>query len=85
MKFQFSLFVDYCCFSQKNTFIYRVRVKRGNGIAETEKRKRYCGKEGKRRKSGKKGKRRKSGKKSKRRKSGNRAVARGFELGGCKG
>ena len=45
----------------------QVRVKRGNGTAETEKRKRNCGK-GKRRKSGKKGKRRKSRKRGKRRK-----------------
>ena len=47
-----------------------VRVKRGNGKTETEKRKRKSGKKGKRRKSGKKGKRRKSGKKGKRRKKG---------------
>ena len=41
----------------------RVRVKRGNGIAE--KRKRNCKKKGKRRKSGKKGKRRKAEKRVK--------------------
>ena len=50
----------------------RVRVKRGNGKTETEKRKRKSGKKGKRRKSGKKGKRRKSGKKGKRREKGKR-------------
>ena len=62
-----------------------VRVKRGNGIAETEKRKRNCGKKGKngkaesgvkhgkaekREKKRKKGKTRKSGKKGKTRKKG---------------
>ena len=47
------------------TVYERIRVKCGNGIAETEKRKRNYGKEGKRRKSGKKGKRWKSGKRVK--------------------
>ena len=49
----------------------RVRVKRGNGIAETEKRKRNCGKrvkDGKAEKRVKGGKKVKHGKKSKTRK-----------------
>ena len=61
------------CFRNKKNIIFSpfwkgVRVKRGNGKTETEKRK--SGKKGKRRKSGKKGKRRKSGKAEKRVKGG---------------
>ena len=55
---------DYC--SQ----VWGVRVKRGNGKTETEKRKRKSGKKGKRRKSGKAEKRVKGGKAEKRVKGG---------------
>ena len=71
MRDQIISFTDFkqIFFLIGDTHISRgVRVKRGNGKTETEKRK--SGKKGKRRKSGKKGKRRKSGKAEKRVKGG---------------
>ena len=70
-KYQTCLIIGFCDRNNKKSEIGLrtwVRVKRGNGKTETEKRK--SGKKGKRRKSGKKGKRRKSGKAEKRVKGG---------------